>query len=86
MHTIYQTECFTTLHCFKMCCVHKCPENLYLFVPCDGFVHCCPLLKPPEKYLETTRINYFNKERTLYKLHTITCRLSTVVYINTFKR
>lgn len=37
----------------------------HLFIPCDGFVHCCPLLKPPGKYLETTRINYFNKERIL---------------------
>lgn len=32
-----------------MSCVLKFPENPYLFVPCDGFVHCCPLLKPPGK-------------------------------------
>ena len=24
-------------------------EQPYLFVPCNGFVHFCPLLKPPEE-------------------------------------
>lgn len=49
LHNFYNTEYFSKLYYFKMSCALKFPEHPYLFVPCGRFMHCCPLLKPPEK-------------------------------------
>lgn len=53
-YTMHINTGFTTLNIFldfiilKLIVYSKLPlSKSYLFAPCDGFVHCCPLLKPP---------------------------------------